>query len=51
MILTNVISTVYNANDQLPSSSDGGGKVDEGKQIIAKISALKSGMGKNAVME
>ena len=51
MILTNVISTVYNANHQSPSSSDGDEKVEEGKQIIAKISALKTGMGKNAVME
>ena len=49
--MTNVISTVYNANHQSPSSSEGGDKVEEGKQIIAKISALKSGMGKNAVME
>lgn len=26
-------------------------RVQEGKVIIAKISALKSGMGKNAIME
>ena len=49
--MTNVISTVYNVNHKADSSSDGEAKVEEGKQIIAKISALKSGMGKNAIME
>jgi len=51
VILTNVISTIYNVNHKADSSSDGEAKVEEGKQIIAKISALKSGMGKNAIME
>jgi hypothetical protein len=48
-----VISTVSNAIHKLHTSSapQDKARIEEGKAIIAKISAIKSGMGKNAVME
>jgi hypothetical protein len=51
--LTNVINTVSTVVHELHSSSgsDEKAKLEEGKAIISKISALKSGMSKNAVME
>jgi hypothetical protein len=44
---------VSNLNHELHigSSPNAEARVQEGKIIIAKISALKSGMGKNAIME
>lgn len=53
VILTNVISTLSNSTHQLHSSSDSvsAEKLQEGKTIISQVSALKSQMGKNAVLE
>lgn len=45
-ILTNIVSTISGVNH----ASDGA-KLAEGKAIITKISALKHGMGRNAVLE
>jgi len=52
-MLTNVISTLSTVNHELHSSSspDAKAKLEEGKKIISQISALKSDMGKNKVME
>lgn len=53
VVLTQVISTVSNAIHKLHTSTDPADKerIEEGKVIISKISAVKSGMGKNAIME
>jgi hypothetical protein len=53
VVLTQVISTVSNAIHKLHTSTDPVDKerIEEGKVIISKISAVKSGMGKNAIME
>ncbi|KAK1926541.1 hypothetical protein DB88DRAFT_508633 [Papiliotrema laurentii] len=48
-ILTGVINTVTNINHELHSSSspDAQAQIEEGKQIVAKISAMKHEMGRN----
>lgn len=53
VILTNIISDLSNATHKLHSSSDpdAPAQLEEGKAIISKISALKSQMGKNAILE
>ena len=53
VILTNIVSTLSNELHSL-SMQDGSEerdeKVQEGKEIIAKLSALKHEMGKNGVL-
>lgn len=54
MIITQIISTVTNVNHELhfEVDHDEGSKerLEEGKVIISKLSALKHEMGKNAVL-
>lgn len=51
--MTNIISDLSNSTHKLHSSSapDAAAKLEEGKAIISKVSALKSQMGKNAILE
>ncbi|WWD21880.1 hypothetical protein CI109_106368 [Kwoniella shandongensis] len=55
VVLTNVVSTLSNANHQLSMSSSAGSaeteeKLTEGKAIIAKISEMKYEMSHNAIL-
>lgn len=48
VILTNIVSTV---SDELHKLSTDDPKLPEGKKIISQLSALKHGMGRNAILE
>ncbi|ORY24116.1 hypothetical protein BCR39DRAFT_547632 [Naematelia encephala] len=49
VILTSIVSTLSNELHSLHGTNDA--KISEGKAIIAKISALKHDMGRNAVLD
>ncbi|KAL1408354.1 Hairy/enhancer-of-split with YRPW motif protein 2 [Vanrija albida] len=53
VIITNIVSAVSTVNHQLSSdsSADAPAKLAEGKEIVAKLSALKHNMGRNGVLE
>lgn len=55
MIITSIVSTVTNRLHTLSTSgsaddSETKDSIKEGKEIVAKLSALKHEMGKNAVL-
>lgn len=49
-ILTQIVSTLSNEIHGLTTSDAPGDKIEEGKQIIRKISELKHDMGRNKVL-
>jgi hypothetical protein len=51
VILTGVIDSVYSENHELTKYPEKADKLEEGKAIIATISRLKSGMGRDRVLE
>ncbi|KAI9459850.1 DUF89 domain-containing protein [Lactarius psammicola] len=51
VILTSVIDSVYSANHELTNLPDEAAKLEEGKALIAMISRLKYGMGRDRALE
>jgi hypothetical protein len=51
VILTSVIDSVYSVNHELTNLPDKAAKLQEGKALIATISGLKYGMGRDRALE